>query len=103
MLQATPIEGGVAVSGQLDVSNLAVLRSFLLAATTTTWRDPFVVDLGGLDFVDIGGVRTLLVGTAHYRRLGGHVRLRAPQPHVDRVIRLLGVDREQGFRTEAMG
>jgi anti-anti-sigma factor len=100
MLQAIPIEGGLALDGELDISNQGVLCSVLLAATTTPEKDPFVLDLSGLGFLDLGGVRTLIAGTDRYRRLGGHVRLRAPQPHVDRVIRILGVDRERGFLTE---
>jgi len=102
LLQAAPIEGGLALSGDLDISNQGILSSVLLAATTPPERDPFVVDLSGLDFVDVGGVRSLKAGTALYRRLGGHVRLQTPQPHVDRLIRLLGVDREPGFLTEAL-
>jgi anti-anti-sigma factor len=102
LLQATPIGGGLALDGQLDVSNQGILRAVLLAATTTARRDPFVLDLSGLDFLDLSGVRTLIAGTAPYRRLGGRVRLQAPQPHVDRLIRILGVDREQGLLTEAL-
>ena len=100
LLQTTPIDGGLAVSGELEVSNEAILRPVLIAATTTPERDPFVVDLSGLDFVDVSGVRSLMAGTDRYRRLGGHVRLQSPQPHVDRLIRLLGTDRERGILTE---
>jgi anti-anti-sigma factor len=102
LLQATPIEGGVAVAGELDISNKNILCSVLLAATTACESETFVLDLSGLGFLDLGGVRTLMAGTDPYRRLGGHVRLQAPQPHVDRLIRILGVDREQGFLTEAL-
>lgn len=100
LLQITPIDGGLAVSGELEVSNEAILRPVLIAATTTPERDPFVVDMSGLDFVDVSGVRSLMAGTDRYRRLGGHVRLQSPQPHVNRLIRLLGTDRERGILTE---
>lgn len=100
LLQAAPIDGGLALSGELEIANEAILRAVLTAATTTPERDPFVVDLSGLDFLDVSGVRSLMAGTDRYRRLGGHVRLQRPQPHVDRLIRMLGVDRERGFLTE---
>lgn len=103
LFRAAPLRGGVALSGELDLSNQGILRSLLLGATSTTEHDPFVVDLSGLDFVDVGGVRTLMAGTDPYRSQGGHVRLQAPQPHVDRLLRLLGVDRTQGILTEDLG
>src|SRR4051794_845978 len=102
LLEAAPIEGGLALSGELDISNQGILRLLLLAATTSPARDPFVVDMSGLDFLDIGGVRSLMAGTDLYRRRGGHVRLQTPRPHVDRLIRILGVHRERGFLTEAL-
>jgi anti-anti-sigma factor len=103
LLQTAPIEGGLALFGEADISNLGILCSVLMAATTTTERDPFVLDLSGLDFLDVGGVRTLRAGTDSYRSRGGHVRLLSPQPLVERLIRLLGVDHERGFLTEGMG
>jgi hypothetical protein len=48
-------------------------------------------------------IRTLRIGTAPYRRRGGQVLLRAAQRHVDRILRMLGVDQEEGFRREALG
>jgi anti-anti-sigma factor len=104
LLQTTPLDdGGLALHGDLEVSNLDLMRSVLLAATAMTKVDQFAVDLGGLDFVDLGGIRTLLAGTAPYRRHGGQVRIDAPQAHVDRLLRLLGVHREQGVLMEALG
>lgn len=103
LLQATPIETGLALSGELDISNKDVLLPVLLAATAATSLDPFVVDLSELRFIDVSGVRTLMTGTDSYRRLGGHVRLQAPRPHVDRLVHILGVDRAQGFLMEAPG
>jgi anti-anti-sigma factor len=101
LLRAVPLsDGGLAVSGELDRSNQDVMRSVLLAATTTD-RDPFVVDLSGLQFLDVGGARALVAGTASYRRSGGHVRLQVP-PRVDHLVRLLGLHRAHGILTEAL-
>ena len=104
LLDVAPLDGGgLALSGEVDVSNRGMLSSVLLAATQTPERGPFQLDLSGLGFLDVGGARELVAGTDRYRLRGGHVRLLDPQPHVDRLIRLLGVDREQGFLTGAMG
>ena len=102
LLRATPLpDGGLAVAGELDRSNQDVMRSVLLAATTTE-RDRFLVDLSGLRFLDVGGARALVAGTDAYRRNGGHVRLQL-SPRVDRLVRLLGLDRQRGIVTEVLG
>lgn len=96
--QAAPIEGGLAVAGELDVTNQATLRSLLTTATTAPGRDPFVLDLSWVDFLDLPGARALLFGTLDYRSGGGRVRLEAPQPHVAQLIHLLGIDRAEGIQ-----
>lgn len=100
LFQAAPFEGGLAVSGEVDASNHDILRALLQAATAATDRDSFVVDLSGLDFLDVRGARALMAGTGAYRRHGGQVRLRTPRPVVDRLIRLLAFDRSRGILME---
>jgi anti-anti-sigma factor len=100
LFQAAPRDGGLAVSGEVDASNHDILRALLQAATAATDHDSFVVDLSGLDFLDIRGARALMAGTAAHRRHGGQVRLRAPQPVVDRLVRLLAFDRSRGVLME---
>lgn len=100
LFSASPFEGGLAVAGEIDVSNRDVVRSLLQAATSATDRDPFVLDLSALDFLDVAGVRSLLAGTGPYRERGGHVRLQAQQSHVDRLIHLLGIHRTPGVLAE---
>jgi len=90
---------GIVLAGEADVSNQQILRSAVMAATTLARRS-FVVDLSLLDFLDVGGCRALLLGTADYRRDGGRVLLQAPQRRVDRLLRLLAVDREQGVNVD---
>jgi anti-anti-sigma factor len=95
LFQAAPFVGGLAVSGEVDASNHDILRALLQAATAATDRDSFVVDLSGLDFLDVRGARAVMAGTAAYRR-HGQVRLVAPKPGVDRLLRLLAFDRSRG-------
>lgn len=84
-----PVEGGLAVSGEVDASNHDILRALLQAATAAADSDPFVLDLSGLDFLDVRGARALMAGTVAYRRHGGRVQLREAHPVVDRLVRLL--------------
>lgn len=99
-LQIVPIRDGVAVAGEIDVSNLAVLRSALAAAGAADRHGSFVVDLSGLEFLDVAGARTLVTGTAPVRGRGTEVRIRAAAPHVDRLLSQLGVGDIDGLVLE---
>lgn len=101
-LQIVPIREGVAVAGEVDVSNVQTLRSALAAACTRTGdrRDAFVVDLAGLEFLDVAGARMLVTGTSPLRGRGVVVRMRAAAPNVDRLLRQLGVDGIDGLVLE---
>lgn len=103
LLHTSPVPGGIALAGEVDVSNEAILRSSLMAAGSRSevGRGFFVVDLSRLGFLDVAGAKALLTGTTAHRTNGGRVLLRAAQPPVDRVLRLLGMDRAPGCIVEA--
>ncbi len=102
LLDISPIPGGIALAGEVDVSNERILRSALMAAGATTeiGRGCFVIDLSCLDFLDAAGARAFLTSTAAHRVSGGRVLLRAARPVVDRVLRLLDVHRAAGLVLE---
>lgn len=102
LLQVHPTETGLALAGEVDRSNQRLLRSALTAATATggRGRDPFMVELDGLDFLDLAGVRALLAGTSSHRTIGASVGLRAAQPNVQRLLRMLGVNLLDGIILE---
>lgn len=104
LVQISPIPGGVALAGEVDVSNERILRSSLMAAgaSTAIGRGCFVVDLSRLTFLDAAGARAFLSATAAHRGSGGSVLLRAAQPVVARVLRLLDVDRAPGIGLEGL-
>ena len=100
--QIYPVPGGIAIAGEVDRANEAIIRAALAVATASRHeRDRlFVVDLSGLDFIDVGGVRALLTGTSAHRANGGGVRLRGPRRDIERVLRLLGTHLATGIRIE---
>jgi len=100
LLRTSPCAEGMVLAGEADASNEQVTRSALRAATSAFVRDRFVLDLRALRFLDVAGVRSLLAGTAAYRSSGGVVCLRNARSSVDRVLRLLGVDRAVGVTVE---
>jgi anti-anti-sigma factor len=101
-LRTSPVpDGGVALSGSVDASNQRLLRSALIAASSSTAdRSVFVIDLSELDFLDVAGARAFLTGTTGHRIRRGAVCLRAPQRPVESVLRLLRVDVADGFEIE---
>jgi anti-anti-sigma factor len=98
LLHTFSVPGGIALAGEVDVSNQSILHSSLTAAcgATEVGHRFVVVDLSRLTFLDVAGTQALLTGTAAHRTNGGSVLLSAAQPPVDRILRLLGVDREPG-------
>lgn len=102
LVQTTPITGGCAVAGEVDRSDARMLHLALAAASANTHegQDQFVVEMSALDFLDVAGARALVTGTAAHRATGGTVCLRAAQPNVVHLLRLLGVDRLDGFLLE---
>ena len=80
------------VEGEIDISNEARLRGRLLDLLEPRRVDPvreLVVDLSGLDFLDLSGVRALADAEARLRRQGGSLVLRAPSGRVRRLLGLL--------------
>jgi anti-anti-sigma factor len=84
-------DGGLILAGEVDWSNELVLRSALRAATRRV-SEMVRVDLRRVSFLSAGGCRALAVGTHRFRDGGGRVLLVAPQPIVERVLRLYGLD-----------
>jgi len=100
LFRTSPVPGGIALEGEVDVSNEADLRSCLMAAAAQMGGARFVVDLSRLRFLDVAAVRTLLTATSAHRTNGGSVLLRGAQPPVDRMLTLLEIDQVPGCIVE---
>lgn len=75
----------VSVTGELDVSNVEVLRSAV--DSVLPGADSIIFDLSGLRFMDSAGI-AVLAGAAQKVRLA---YLRSPSAIVSRVIELTGL------------
>jgi anti-anti-sigma factor len=76
----------VAVSGELDVSNVDSLKA-TIAAVTSNRPERLVFDLSALEFMDSAGIALLLYAA----ELVGVVEVTDPSPAVRRVIELTGM------------
>jgi anti-anti-sigma factor len=102
-------EDGIAVSGEVDISNADTFAAAVDAAvqaagspikdaatedaTTTIVR----LDLGDVCFVDVAACRALVTSTQWFRHGGGRVLVVAPQPAVERTLRMLDIDQLPGL------
>jgi anti-anti-sigma factor len=99
-LHTAEADGGLILAGEVDWSNEPVLLAAVRAATspattpaaTSTVPGTLRIDLRRVSFLSAGGCHALAVGTQQFRDRGGGVLLVAPQPIVERVLRLYGLD-----------
>jgi anti-sigma B factor antagonist len=83
------------LAGELDLATADVLRFHLrqlLAGPAEDGVHRLVVDLGGLDFIDVSGLNALLEARSQLTALDGSLALRRPRPMVTRMLSLLGVE-----------
>jgi len=74
----------VALRGELDIADATGVAAVLAAAIA---REPqIIVDLAGLEFIDVSGVAVLARGQKRARFAGGELRLAAPKPLVLRML-----------------
>ncbi|MEV0594535.1 STAS domain-containing protein [Nonomuraea cavernae] len=99
LLRITPLVdlAGLRIEGELDRATLPALP---LALASMSGRGSFSVDLSGLVFCDVGGLRTLVIAAVGLR--GGHIlTMRSPSPQVRRLLKLTGWHETAGLRLQA--
>ncbi len=97
-MSITPIVGltGLRIEGELDYATLPALT---VALASMVGRGSFCVDLSGLAFCDVGGLRALVTAAAGLSP--GHVlTLRSPSPQVRRLLVLTGWHKTVGLRLQ---
>jgi anti-anti-sigma factor len=75
----------VIVSGELDVSNVDLLKASV-ASVTASRPERIIFDLRELRYIDSAGIAVLLAAASE-----SAVRLRDPSPAVRRVVELTGL------------
>lgn len=82
-LEITETEQGFKLKGEVDLATAGDLSELLKSATGS--RDPIVLDLSEVSFMDSSGLRALLEGTGLPRDTGPMVIL-DPSPQVRRLL-----------------
>ncbi len=78
----------VRMSGELDLASADRLASLLAELSETT----VVVDLAELTFIDSSGIAALVAAKDRLGSTGRELVLTRPQPNVDRVLEMTGLE-----------
>jgi len=89
-------EGGLAISGELDMAAADDFRDF--AGSVVDGTQEVVIDIADLAFVDTAGIKAILRLAKTACQHG--IVLRWPRDNVLRVLEILGVEQVRGIRVE---
>jgi anti-sigma B factor antagonist/stage II sporulation protein AA (anti-sigma F factor antagonist) len=78
----------VRMSGELDLASSDRLSALLAELSDRT----VVVDLAGLTFIDSSGIAALVAAKDRLQSAGRELVLTRPQPNVDRVLEMTGLE-----------
>jgi anti-sigma B factor antagonist len=81
--------GVVTVSGSVDALTAVELNEFI-TSQISNGNTRLVIDLGQVEFMSSAGLRAILASFKESRQNGGDLRLAAPQPGIEKVLKLSG-------------
>jgi anti-sigma B factor antagonist len=81
----------VQVHGDIDLASAARLRD-QLTELLHRHTPHLVIDLSEITFCDAGGLTALLATARRAELLGGELVLASPTPHLQKLLRLTGLD-----------
>lgn len=85
------------LTGEIDVSNVPALTRALHGAQARAGGDVHV-DLAGVDFVDVSGLRAFARAARDLHDLDHMLVLHSVSAHIDRLVRLIGWDAVPGLQ-----
>jgi anti-anti-sigma factor len=95
-LRVTSTAGGpttvLHLAGDLDLATAGQLRGQLIDVLDDGHVRRLVLDLAGLEFMDVTGLNVIVDAHDVLRRDGGVLALRSPRPMVLRMLKLLALD-----------
>ncbi len=94
---STPGAAKISLFGELDALNVGELHNTVVGILRDRRPTRIDLDLGGLTFLDTGGLKALLSCRADAERAGAQIRLGNPQPLVRRVLQAVGLSEVFGL------
>jgi anti-sigma B factor antagonist len=81
----------LALRGELDMSSAPLLTRELETVESHHPKE-ILLDLAELSFMDVTGLRTILDAARRARKVGSHVVIANPLPHIIRLLELTAID-----------
>ena len=81
--------GVVSVNGSVDALTAVELNQFV-NSQISNGNTNLVIDLGQVEFMSSAGLRAILASFKESRQNGGDLRLAAPKPGIEKVLKLSG-------------
>jgi anti-sigma B factor antagonist len=82
----------VVVEGEVDLYSSPKLRQEIVQWTKKK-RQPLIVDLGEVTYMDSSGIATLVEGLQLTKKYGGKLGIARPDPSIQRVLRFAHLDK----------
>jgi len=82
------------LTGELDIVTTAPVLDLLTSALTETDARTVIFDLRDVTFMDSSAIKCLVYAQNRVRVRDGNVIVTNARPHVAKIIRILGLDRE---------
>jgi anti-anti-sigma factor len=86
-----PEAATVALTGEIDLLTIPELEMTLVKLLADDRLRRLDLQLANLTFLDAGGISTIVGAQLAANRVGCHLRLLYPQPHIRRVLEITGV------------
>lgn len=83
----------VTLAGEIDHHHASNIRSEIDTAFTAHSPHTLVLDLQNVTFMDSSGIGLIMGRYKLLQPLGCEIILRNPQPHIERILRLAGMER----------
>ena len=97
ILAIEPIEGGLRIAGQVDLSNVDRFREALAEAGSGSWE--LVLDLADCTYMGSEGISVLIETSRDLDE--GSLVLRSPSDFLQKIFDLTGIGRMPNVRVEA--
>jgi anti-anti-sigma factor len=96
LFRTSRTDDALLISGEIDAHN-DPLFGYFIEAVMDTAGGLVRLDFGDVTFIGVGGVRSIVRGSADFRSKGGTVELVHPSPDIVRLLRVLSVDELKGI------
>lgn len=83
----------ICLKGEADIYTVSQLKSKFLEVTELMDKQPILIDLAELKYIDSTGLGALIGLLKRVKEKGGSVKLLNPQPYIKKILSITGLDK----------